>query len=121
MPPALAAMLRKMLPPPMTTASSTPSRTTSTTSSAMRPMTSGSMPSPWAPAGRSPEILSRTRLYAGAAPGTAMGGLALAHLEAGEPLDHDPLAHLGRRLVDHVLEAGLPGRVAGERLPQQGG
>src|SRR6266853_5657689 len=50
-----------------------------------------------------------------------MGGLALAHLEAGEALDHDALAHLGRRLVDHVLEAGLAGGVADERLLQQAG
>src|SRR5690242_19974864 len=114
-------MPRKMFPPPMTTATSTPSRTTSAISSAMRPIVSGSMPYPWPPASASPDSLSRMRRYAAAGPGAAMGGLALAHLEAGEPLHHDALAHLGGRLVHHVLHPGLARRVADERLLHQAG
>src|SRR5438552_513138 len=56
-----------MLPPPTTTATSTPSLAVWAISLATCVRTSGLMPYPCCPISASPEILRRTRLYAGLA------------------------------------------------------
>src|SRR5215218_2549200 len=140
MPAASAVEPRTMLPPPTTTAICTPRSSTSTSWRATPSMRSKPSPKPVAEsANASPESFSSTRSYCGLPSPASAGGPSpaitnatvppvprppgvaglgpLPHLEAGEAAQHELLAHLGRVVVQQVLDGLLV--VADVRLVEQ--